>query len=148
MSIDPHVQKVLDSDFPYADKSNILGKVVCVLNTRSAKRGMELTPHPSRAVCQHEVHELILTDEVEAGPNKTVNNVCYVAFFEITTSGLLTLGDKVEVDGREIGKLVGFDYTHMPNHINILVKADAPLRSGLESGVKVGSEVKFTLKGK
>jgi hypothetical protein len=56
-----------------------------------------------------------------------------VAFIEITQGGNIVNGDEVRVDGEPIGNLAGFDYNHMPNHMNILVETkslDLPLKLG------------------
>lgn len=145
MGIDPHVTKVLDSDFPYMAKSPVVGRLVCILHTHSDKRQLQLAPHPSRAVCKHEIHEVILTGDLDAGVSKTVNRVAHLAYFEVLEGGIVLAGDKVEVNGEEIGVLAGFDYTHVPNHMNFCIRVPEPLRSGFEMGSEVGMSITFTL---
>jgi len=81
-----------------------------------------MAPH-SRAVLKNEVHELILTDDQNAAPEKIVNRVSYVGFVEIKRGGVIVTGDKVFVEEKHLGELAGFDITHMPNHMNIVVKS-------------------------
>lgn len=145
MGLDPHVTKVLDSEFPYMEKTPVVGRLVCILHTHSDRRQLQLAPHPSRALCKHEVHEIILTSESDAGVGKEVNRVAHLAYFEVLEGGIVLAGDKVEVDGQEIGYVAGFDYTHMPNHMNLCIRVPEPLRSGYEMDFRVGMTITFSL---
>lgn len=120
-SIDPHQERVLDTDNPYVSKRTVEGRVVCVLRARSERRGMELEHHPSRAVPAGEIHELALTDDPAAEPGARVERVAYIGFVEIVQGGVILVGDQVTLGAQEIGRVVGFDCTHFPNHMNILV---------------------------
>ena len=51
------------------------------------------------------------------------------------------VGDKVSVDGRHLGALAGFDETHMPNHMNIVVRTG----SMDEPYIHVGDRVQFSV---
>ncbi len=145
--LDPHMVKVLDRDFPYADKSPVVGHFICLFDAYANNRQLGLTPHPSRVIPKHQIHELVMTDESDAGLGKTVNRIAYLAFFEADEGGVILVGDKVEVDGREIGTVAGFDLTHADNHINICIRVPEPARSGYEMGFKVGSRVSFSFIG-
>ncbi len=140
---DPYKDGLLGSELPFTEKSPVVGRLVCILYARHARRGLELCPYPSRAVLKNEIHELILTDETEAAPGKTVNQIAYLAFFEITQGGVLWAGDVVEVNGQSVGTLAGYDLTHFPNHMNIVVKTGAALNTGHESGWRCGDEIVF-----
>ena len=70
----------------------------------------------------NEIHELIFTDESSAAPGGVVDSCSAVAFFEIKSGGLIVEGDEVFLGEEFLGKLVGFDLTHMPNHMNLVVK--------------------------
>lgn len=146
-ALDPHVVKVLDRDFPYVGKSPVVGHFNCVFDAYSNKRQLSLTAHPSRAVSKYQIHELVMTDEPDAGMGKTVNRIAYLAFFEVDEGGVLLVGDKVEVDGKEIGTVAGFDLTHADNHLNICIKVPEPARSGHEMGFKVGSRISVSFIG-
>lgn len=143
MPKEPHLGGILDK-YPYVVKDDVVGRVVCLLDARSENRGMELVIHPSRAVPRGQIHELVLTDQAEAAPGGTVDRVAYVGFFEVEHGGLILVGDRVTVDGQELGRVAGFNETHFPNHMNVLLKA--PVRqTGVELGVKLGAKVVFRM---
>jgi hypothetical protein len=142
MSKEPHGSGLLDK-YPYAAKSDVLGRVVCVLDARSEERGMELTIHPSRALCRHEIHELAITDELAAAPGRTVNRVAYLAFLAIEQGGVVLQGDEVLVGEQCLGKVVGFDLTHFPNHLNVVAFAE-PSQTGLELDLQLGDILTFS----
>jgi hypothetical protein len=103
---------------------------------------MELLIHPSRALCQGEIHELALTDDPQAGPQHTVDRVAYLAFFSVERGGIVLVGDKVKIGERQIGEVAGFDNTHFPNHMNILIRAEAR-KTGPELGLGLEDQVTF-----
>jgi hypothetical protein len=142
MSKEPHGSGILDK-YPYAAKSDVAGRLVCILDARSEQRGMELTIHPSRAVCQGEIHELAITDDPHAEPNYTLNRVAYLAFFTVEQGGIVLVGDRVLVGEVELGRVVGFDLTHFPNHMNLLIGA-RQRKTGLEMRLNLGDVVTFT----
>ncbi len=143
MSPDPYVNHLLNAEMPCADKTPVVGRLCCILHARAEQRGLQMAPFPSRVVQQHEVHELILTAEEQAGPGQEVNRIAYLGFFEILDGGVLWAGDKVEIDGRCVGTLAGYDLTHFPNHFNIVIRADGPISTGFESGFQLGETVTF-----
>ena len=51
-------------------------------------------------------------------------------------------GDNVTVAGRLIGQIAGFDETHLPNHLNIVVKAGKSV-TGREIGLNPGDAIQF-----
>jgi hypothetical protein len=141
MSKEPHGSGILDK-YPYAAKSDVVGRFVCILDARSEERGMELTIHPSRAVCQGEIHELAITDDPQAAPNYSLNRVAYLAFFSVEQAGIVLVGDRVLVGEVELGRVVGFDLTHFPNHMNLLIGA-RDRKTGLEMRLNLGDVVTF-----
>jgi hypothetical protein len=118
------------------------GKVVAVLSGKLEDRKLELIRPFSRALLSGEIHELIVTDEEQAGPTQTVNRIAYVCFFEIVTAGVMLVGDGLSIGGRRIGEIAGFDETHMPNHLNIVAKAEVRL-SGRERQIQLDDKVLF-----
>jgi hypothetical protein len=142
VSKEPHGTGILDK-YPYAAKSDVVGKIVCVLDARSEERGMQLILHPSRAVCRGEIHELAVTDDTRACPDSKVDRVAYVAFFAVEEGGIILVGDKVEINGTELGELAGFDNTHFPNHLNLLVRNDDP-KTGPELGLRLEDPIVFS----
>lgn len=148
MSPDPYAAKKLSTKYPCADKSIVNGKLCVILDARAQDRGLELVVFPSRAIQKYEIHEIILTAESSAGPGQKVNDISYLGYFEVLESGVLWVGDKVLVAGKEIGTLAGYDMTHFPNHMNIIIKIDGDLFTGLEAGIKVGAPISFVFPGR
>ncbi|WP_366924765.1 hypothetical protein MFMK1_001760 [Metallumcola ferriviriculae] len=138
--IDPYKAGMFEKN-PYAKKRDILGSLIVVLDGRLDERGLQLIAPISRALLAGEIHELILTDEEGAGPNKKVNKIAYLGFFEVSQSGVMVTGDDIYVARQKIGRVAGFDITHMPNHLNIVIYSDERT-SGLEKGLELGTEFK------
>jgi len=109
----------------YGDRRPVIGEVIALLHITFEERGLVLIQSRSRALCKNEIHELMITDESEAAPGGGANRVSAIAFFEVKAGGLTVVGDKVTLDGRRLGEVAGYDMTHMPNHMNVLVKADS-----------------------
>jgi|SRR5690554_341603 len=136
---DPYTRGMFKEN-PYAKKTDILGELVVQLRGQYPQRGLQLITPISRAVNAGEVHELIVTD-AEATPGSTVDPIAYIGFFAITKPGVLVVGDELRIDDQVIGTLAGFDETHMPNHLNIVVHGQR--RDGEERGLGVGGQVMF-----
>ncbi len=136
MPKDPYQSNMLKSS-PYYKKSPVVGKIVVVLKEYLENRGLELIYPKSRVVNQHEVHEVIMTDE-DVQPGNQVNRIAYLCFVEITSSGVILRGDEVRVNGERIGEICGYDEAHMPNHINLVIKADKFL-CGKDLGLQLNS---------
>ncbi len=143
MTDDPYVRKQFTVN-AYASKIDLHGRVVAVLRGTLENRNLELIPQPSRVVLQGDVHELILTDE-KAGPGARVGRVAYVAFVEFRNGGVLVREDEVSIGGQIVGRLAGFDLSHAPNHMNVVLGGD--LVCGEERGLSVGMEVTFRVAG-
>jgi hypothetical protein len=139
---DPYINKLLDQELPCKEKSVVTGRINCILHARAEQRGLELCPFPSRALLKHEIHELILTAE-PASPGKTVNKIAYLGYFEVEEGGVLWVGDQVEINGSPTGFLAGYDLTHFPNHMNIVIQTQEPLQTGFEQGLQVGAAIRF-----
>ena len=137
----PYEKGILNkSDFAKVKRRRLRGEIVAVLSRKLDNRGLDLITSMTRVVLQNEIHELILTDEQSAGPGKNVDGVAYIGFFEVKTGGLVVVGDQISVDGKFIGEVVGFDETHSPNHLNIVMQA-RERRTGLEFNLELGDEV-------
>jgi hypothetical protein len=126
---------------PYGAKRPVIGRVVAVLRGVTDRRGLYLTEYRSRAVPCGQIHELMVTDE-DAQLESTVNRVALLAFFEVEVGGVLLVGDRVTSGARELGRLAGYDETHMPNHQNICV-VGSDFRAGETLGLQVGDELTF-----
>lgn len=126
----------------YGDRRPVFGEVVALLHITFEERGLKLIQARSRALLLNEIHELMITDEEGAAPGGGADRVSAIAFFEVKRGGLAVIGDEVSVGGRVLGTAAGFDMTHMPNHMNVLVKS-----ASLEAPpINVGDEVKFRRK--
>jgi len=138
-SVDPYHQGMFHEN-PYKAKMDVTGRLIVVLGGRLEGRGLQLIRPISRALCRHEIHELIITNERKR-PGQQVDRIAYLGFMEILQGGVLITGDRLYVDGRLVGEVSGFDETHMPNHWNIVI-AGFELKSGEEMGLSLGVEVK------
>lgn len=127
---------------PYAENRPVSGELVTVLRGVTDSRGLQLEPYRSRAVLAGQVHELMTTNRADAAPGETVDDVALIGFFEISRSGVLLVGSRVTVGGHDLGTVVGFDDTHMPNHQNICLLVD-DFRDGVAMGLSVGDLVRF-----
>ena len=126
----------------YAANRPVGGTVVTVLDSAHEKRGLKLISTYSRALPKHSIHELIATDETGKKPGDTVNRIAYLAFFEVTRGGCIIVGETLVVNGRAVGEIIGFDETHEPNHINIIIGVKQR-RTGPQLNFAVGSKIKF-----
>lgn len=132
------------SNNPYAKKSDVSGALAVILDGRMKDRGLELIKPISRCLKAYDVHELILTDELGAKPSGQVNSIAYLGFFEVEKAGVIVSGDQVLLDDVPIGTLVGFDETHMPNHLNIVIHTDK-LLTGIEMDARLGNKITFKI---
>lgn len=124
-------------------KRVLTGQMVDVGEGLADNRGLILIPQRQRVLQQNEIHELLTTDEVDAGPGKTVNRISLIGFLEITQGGVIGVGDRVFIHDREIGRVAGFDETHFPNHYNLVLSA--PHRpTGIGLGIEIDDRVRIT----
>jgi len=136
---DPYKMKLTSKTF-FHSKKEIKSSVSVVLKGSLNNRGLSLINPISRAYKKHDIIELIATDEATAAPGSTVNSITYIAFVEILNSGVILVGDPVLHNGKEIGKIAGYDDTHLPNHQNVIVKV-TEMKSGEELNLKVDDEI-------
>jgi len=118
----------------YGERRPVVGEVVALLHITFEERGLRLIEARSRAMLLNEIHELMVTDEEGAAPGGGADRVSAIAFFEIERGGIAVVGDEVTLAGKALGEVAGFDLTHMPNHMNVLVRAGSlkapPMRVG------------------
>jgi hypothetical protein len=127
-------------NYPY--KRKVKSKIVVVLEGKSDNRGLNLINTRSRALCKNEIHEIIISDEADAGPGKIVNSISYLGFVEIIEGGVILTGDNIYLNDKLIGYVAGYDETHFPNHINIVLYSENRL-TGLEIGTNVDDLLYF-----
>jgi hypothetical protein len=139
VTVDPYKAGVAKGT-PVCRKRDVVGEMVVVLATRREGRGLELIAPHTRAVSKHQIHELIVTDEAQPRPGQVVNDVAYLGFVEIILGGVLMVGDTVTVGRKSIGVIAGFDEAHMPNHQNVVIRAEVR-KSGFELELNCGDPV-------
>ena len=138
--VDPY-QAGFFTENPYAAKRTIEGKLAVILRGKLEKRGLELISTISRAVLKNEVHELIVTDQENVGPGSKVDRIAYIGFVEITVGGVMTVGDTLNCQDKVLGQVVGFDETHLPNHLNIVL-ASSSRSDGVEQSLQLESDIR------
>ena len=137
---DPYSTPIVFTKIGETEKREMEGQLVAVLGLASDERGLVLIPQQARVLCKNEIHELVTTDEAEAGSGKSVNRIGVIGFFEVIQGGYVTAGDSISIEDKKIGKVAGFDETHFPNHYNIVVIT--PKRfSGLEASFQIGAKL-------
>lgn len=139
MVLDPYRQGLTNTQ-NYVQRSEIKGRLVAVLRGRLENRGLELMGTPSRVLNKNEIHELILTNIDPSGIK--VDAIAYLGFARIEVGGVLLKDDEVFCQGMSLGVVLGFDSTHLPNHLNIILKGDEG-KSGEELGINLGDELIF-----
>jgi len=137
---DPYSTPIVFTKIGETEKREMEGQLVAVLGLASDERGLVLIPQQARVLCKNEIHELVTTDEAEAGSGKRVDRVGVIGFFEVNQGGYVSMGDSISIQDKKIGKVAGFDETHFPNHYNIVVIT--PKRfSGLEASFQIGDKL-------
>ncbi len=140
-AVDPYVGKKV-SPSAFADRVTVSASAVGILRGRVLDRDLSLIPQPSRAVRKGDVHEIVVTDQA-VSPGSKVARVAYLAFIEFQCGGVLLSGDKVSAGDAVVGEIAGFDLSHFPNHMNIVIRGD--LSSGEERGLRLGDCVEFQM---
>ncbi len=135
----PYKEKLITGSL-CSKKALVRGRVMAVMDAKLSHRGLQLIISPTRVLLSGEIHELIVTDEEDAGPGKAVNRIAYIGFFELEKGGVVAKGDKVTLKRKTIGEIVGFDETHAPNHLNIVIKS-SKRKSGEELGIELGDKL-------
>jgi hypothetical protein len=118
----------------YRERRPVKGEVVTVIDVTFNSSGIDLTDAWSRAVPKGDIHEIMVWNPLE----EAEEDAAAVAFIEITQGGNIVNGDELRIDGEEVGQLAGFDYNHMPNHMNIVVETKS-----IEIPLTLGSVIEF-----
>lgn len=130
-------------DRPLCVKGDVVAELTVVFGNKREERALKLIAPFTRAFRLHEIHEFIVTDEENVRPGTTANRVAYLCYAEIKRGGAIMFGDKAVIGGKVIGEVVGFDETHMPNHINVILHS-REFKSGFELGLSVGQQMVIT----
>jgi hypothetical protein len=126
----------------YAANRPVNGTVITTLDSAHEARGLKLIPTYSRALRKNSIHELIATDETGKQPGETANRIAYLAFFEVLRGGCVLVGETLLLGNQAIGTVVGFDETHEPNHINIVIGVNER-QTGRQLKFSVGKKIRF-----
>jgi hypothetical protein len=126
----------------YTAKRAVTGTIVAVLDAKMENRGLYLIAQASRALRRGDIVELVTTDEANAAPATTVNRVAYIGFAEIESGGMVLIGDGLTIGRQHIGEVCGFDETHVPNHMNIVIRT-AERRTGAERTIALSTPIEF-----
>ena len=126
----------------YAANRSVEGEVVTVLASVHEARGLKPIPTYTRALRRDSIHELIATDEASKAPGDVVDRIAYLAFFEVKRGGVVVTGETFLADDRPIGTVLGFDETHEPNHVNLVIGV-ARRQTGEQLSLSVGSRTRF-----
>ena len=126
--------KIVEAPRIYSERRPVRGEVVTVIDVLFDSSNIDLADSWSRAVPRGEIHEIMIWNPIE-----DENDAAAIAFIEIIQGGNVVNGDEVKIDGEPIGNLVGFDYNHMPNHMNVVVETKS-----LKLPLKLGSVFEFT----
>ena len=128
----------------YASNRPIKGKLVTILASTHESRGLKLIKSFSRALPKNSIHELIATDESDVPTGGIVQKIAYLGFFEVTSGGCLIIGDELTIGKKKIGKILGFDETHEPNHINIIIAMNER-KTGKDLNLKINDSLQFKM---
>lgn len=120
MTIDPYKSNMA-AKVKFVKKRIVRARVVVVLEGTVENRGIQLIAPGSRCVRKGEIFEFMSSHE-NAKPGDTVNTVSYLGFAEVETAGVVRAGDLIQVNGKTIATVTGFDETHFPNHQNFVFK--------------------------
>lgn len=137
--IDPYAAGMIPG-LPNILRLPIEGQFVGVLKSKRFQRGLNLIHPKTRCIRRYDVHEMVITDEMDAVPGCSVDRFFGVGFVEFNSGGSIAQGDSVEVGGVIVAEVAGFDETHAPNHLNIVVKTPTP-KTGIELGIEPGDPV-------
>lgn len=125
-----------------SSKEPATARLVKLLFHRREDRNMVLSPWASRCFRNGEIHELVTTTRGYAAEGDRIDSVGFLGFAEFSGATVIERGDEFWRDGRLIGRVVGFDESHAPNHYNIIVEVDQ-LISAEDIGMRIGEQVLF-----
>lgn len=140
---DPY-RKGLASAVRFKSKRVVKAIQVVVLEGTIENRGLSLITPKSRCVREKEIFEFMVAEDEEVIPGGTADTVRYLGFAEVDVGGSITVGDRVMCEDRFIGRVAGFDETHMPNHQNVVLVPENNSRDA-EKVLQVGSILEFHL---
>lgn len=139
-SNDPYTRGIVPDNMYYKRKS-ISGFPVAIMSGYIDKRNLKLIKQLTRALRKAEIVELTTTEQTK-NDGEIVNNVSYIGFLEVYEGGVVKMGDSVLINGKKVGSILGYDETHMPNHLNLIITMDSR-KSGVELNLSLDDEITF-----
>jgi len=140
VSEDPYSDKNINVDDVYKKRREVKGELIALMDLKLQNRNLKLIEPSSRAIKKTDIHELVITSENPFENEMTVDKVVCIGFIEIHKGGVIIRNDNIKINDNKIGKLLGFDTTHAPNHLNLVVFNDEP-KTGYEYEFKIGNQV-------
>jgi predicted dehydrogenase len=105
-------------------KVDVRTTVVRLLFHETVHRGMRLAAAGSACIRAGDVHELVVTrDDVDIA-GALVDHVAYIGFVEFAAPAMLTRGDTFWYGDQCLGTFAGYDESHLPNHLNLVLHGD------------------------
>lgn len=123
-----------------SEKEELQAVVSAVMGHKRNDRKMVLAEWKTRCIKEGEIHEFLSSTDFGGDKTKTLNNFVYLGFFRFTKGGVIEIGDRL-ITGKNtvLGEIIGFDDTHLPNHINIVLSGQD--KTGEELGLKAGQQI-------
>lgn len=125
--------------YMFSNKSPVVASMVAVMDHRRNDRALTISNFKTRCVLRGEIHEFLLCMPPSEG-KAPINEVTYLGFAEIQKPGVIAVGDRITLDEEQVGTVYGFDDTHMPNHMNIVLKGTS-MKNGAERGLMVNQSL-------
>ncbi|WP_128428106.1 Gfo/Idh/MocA family protein [Streptomyces cyaneus] len=113
-----HVRLRMPSKLP------VRTSVVRLLFHETVRRGMLLAHAGSACIRAGDIHELVVTREDTDVAGARIDHVAYLGFIEFLDPAMLTRGDTFWIGDRKLGVFAGYDESHLPNHLNLILSAD------------------------
>ena len=129
----------------YASKLPLRLTLVAVMPDTRKDRNLKLSEFVTRCFAKHEIHEFLVANEWDGNRDKVFNDVSYIGFMRFDQGGVIAVGAKILTeDGQVVGEVIGFDLTHAPNHMNIVLSSPSN-QTGAERDFVAGQ--KFIIEG-
>lgn len=98
----------------------VTGIVVAIVGGQG--EGLDLTPMTEvvRVLQPEYVYELVYAGGL-SGPGTTEPRYTSLGFFEVKQGAVAVVGDDVRVRGSVLGEVTGFDGSHLPDHLHVIV---------------------------
>lgn len=113
----------------YASKLPIHLTLVAVMPDTRKDRNLKLSEFVTRCFAKDEIHEFLVANEWDGARDAIFNDVSYIGFMRFDQGGEKVITE----DGQVVGEVIGFDMTHAPNHMNIVL-ASSSNQTGAERG--------------